>query len=90
MGMASRALAVLSAMMTFGMGRGIVSSNPTKGVEPFRRRKKERFLTDTEVGVLGEALVEIEGHGSLPWVATAAIKLLLFTGARRGEILALQ
>jgi hypothetical protein len=53
-------------MMTFGMGRGIVSSNPTKGVEPFRRRKKERFLTDTEVGVLGEALVEIEGHGSLP------------------------
>ena len=66
MGMASRALAVLSAMMTFGMGRSIVSSNPTKGVEPFRRRKKERFLTDTEVGVLGEALVEIEGHGSLP------------------------
>jgi len=66
MGMASRALAVLSAMMTFGMGRSIVSSNPTKGVEPFRGRKKERFLTDTEVGVLGEALVEIEGHGSLP------------------------
>jgi len=90
MGIASRALSVLSAMMTFGMGRSIVSSNPTKGVEPFRGRKKERFLTDTEVGVLGEALVEIERDGSLPWVATAAIKLLLLTGARRGEILALQ
>ena len=50
-GIASRALSVLSAMMTFGEGRGIIASNPTKGVEPFRGRKKERFLTDTEVGI---------------------------------------
>jgi integrase len=89
-GIASRALSVLSAMMTFGEGRGIVASNPTKGVEPFRGRKKERFLTDTEVGILGEALVEMEGDRSLNWVASAAIKLLLLTGARRGEILALR
>ena len=90
MGIASRALSVLSAMMTFGEGRGIVPGNPTKGVEPFRGRKTERFLTDTEVEILGEALVEMEGDGSLPWVASAAIKLLLLTGARRGEILALR
>ena len=89
-GIASRALSVLSAMMTFGEGRGIVAGNPTKGVEPFRGRKTERFLTDTEVEILGDALVEMEGDGSLPWVASAAIKLLLLTGARRGEILALR
>jgi integrase len=89
-GIASRVLSVLSAMMTFGEGRGIVTSNPTKGVEPFRGRKTERFLTDTEVGILGEALVDMERDGSLPWVASAAIKLLLLTGARRGEILALR
>jgi integrase len=89
-GIASRVLSVLSAMMTFGEGRGIVAGNPTKGVEPFRGRKTERFLTDTEVAVLGEALVEMEADGSLPWVAGAAIKLLLLTGARRGEILALR
>jgi integrase len=89
-GIASRVLSVLSAMMTFGEGRGIVASNPTKGVEPFRGRKTERFLTDTEVGILGEALVDMERDGSLPWVASAAIKLLLLTGARRGEILALR
>jgi len=89
-GIASRALSVLSAMMTFGQSRGIVTSNPTKGVEPFRGQKKERFLTDTEVAVLGQTLVEMDRDGSLPWVATAAIKLLLLTGARRGEILALQ
>jgi len=90
MGIASRALSVLSAMMTFGQRRGIVTGNPTKGVEPFRGRKKERFLTDTEVAVLGQALVEMERDGSLPWVASSAIKLLLLTGARRGEILALR
>ena len=90
MGIASRALSVLSAMMTFGKGRGIVTDNPTNGVEPFRGRKKERFLTETEVGLLGEALVEMERDGSLPWVATAAIKLLLLSGARRGEILGLR
>ncbi len=89
-GIASRVLAVLSAMMTFGEGRGIVAGNPAKGVEPYEGRKKERFLTDTEVEILGEALVEMERDGSLPWVASAAIKLLLLTGARRGEILALR
>jgi integrase len=77
-------------MMTFGEGRGFVAGNPTKGVEPFRGRKTERFLTDTEVEIIGEALVEMEGEGSLPWAASAAIKLLLLTGARRGEILALR
>ena len=90
MGIASRALSVLSAMMTFGKGRGLVTDNPTNGVEPFRGRKKERFLTETEVGLLGEALVETERDASLPWVATAAIKLLLLSGARRGEILGLR
>lgn len=90
MGIASRALSVLSAMMTFGHGRGIVTGNPTKGVEPFRGRKKERFLTESEVAVLGQALFEMERDGALPWVASAAIKLLLLTGARRGEILALR
>ena len=52
--------------------------------------KDGTLLTDTEVEILGEALVEMEGDGSLPWVASAAIKLLLLTGARRGEILALR
>jgi hypothetical protein len=80
-GIASRVLSVLSAMMTFGEGRGIVLSNPTKGVKPFRGRRTERFLTDAEVGILGEALIEMERDGSLPRVAGAAVKLLLLTGA---------
>jgi integrase len=90
MGIASRALSVLSAMMTFGQRRGIVTDNPTNSVEPFRGQKKERFLTDTEVAILGQAIVEMERDASLPWVASAAIKLLLLTGARRGEILGLR
>ena len=34
-GIASRALSVLSAMMTFGEGRGIVAGNPTKALSRF-------------------------------------------------------
>jgi integrase len=90
MGIASRALSVLSAMMTFGEGRALIASNPAKGVQPFRGRKTERFLTESEVGLLGETLVEMERDRSLPEVAIAAIKLLLLTGARRGEILGLR
>ena len=44
-----------------------MTDNPTRGVEPFRGQKKERFLTDTEVEILGQALVEMERDGSLPW-----------------------
>jgi integrase len=89
-GIATRALSVLSAMMTFAEGRGIVASNPAKGVQPFRGRKTERFLTESEVAFLGEALVEMERDRALPEVAAVAIKLLLLTGARRGEILGLR
>jgi len=89
-GIASRALSVLSAMMTFGEGRGLVATNPAEGVQPFRGRKTERFLTEGEVTLLGEALLEMERDRALPEVATAAIKLLLLTGARRGEILGLR
>ena len=89
-GIASRALSVLSAMMAFGERRGVVSHNPTRGVEPFRGRTQERFLTDVEVAILGQALDGMESDGSLPWVGSAAIKLLLLTGARRGEILGLR
>jgi integrase len=89
-GIASRTLAVLSAMMTFAERRGIVVGNPVKGVRPFRGQKKERFLTDAEVAIVGHALTQMEEEGSLPPVASAAIKLLLLTGCRRGEILSLR
>jgi integrase len=85
---ANRALAVLSKMLTLAEQWGLRpdGSNPCRHVEKFAERKRERFLSADELARLGEALAAYAGS---PYV-TAAIKLLVFTGARLGEVLGLQ
>ncbi len=78
------------------------NSNPCNGVQKYREKSRERFLSAAEFAALGEALssadrgelVVTDGGKSKPvrvskW-AVAAIRLLIFTGARRGEILGLR
>jgi integrase len=89
-GIAARSLAVLSAMLTFAVGRGLVLSNPAKGVHPYKGRPKERFLTDSEVAFIADALDTLERDAAIPPVASTAIKLLFLTGCRKGEILSLR
>src|SRR5262249_22874397 len=65
-------------------------SNPCRHVEKYREGRRERFLSQTELGRLGDALRQAENENSCsPWVI-AAIRLLTFTGARRNEILTLR
>src|SRR5437762_9158584 len=61
-------------------------SNPCRHVEKFRERKRERMLSPAELARLGDALAAFEGS---PY-AVAAVKLLVFTGASRGEVLSLR
>jgi integrase len=65
---ANYALAVLSAIFTFGQARGLIPDgvNPTRHVERYTEEKRERFLTNAELARLGEALQEAETNG-LPW-----------------------
>jgi integrase len=42
------------------------NSNPAHEVEPFKEHSRERFLSATEVGRLGEALTKAEKRGILP------------------------
>jgi len=77
-------------------------SNPCTEVEKYRETSRERFLSPAEFATLGEALAKaergelvIEERGKPKAVrvsksAVAAIRLLIFTGARRGEILGLR
>jgi integrase len=85
---ANRALAVLSKM--FGLaekwGERPDGSNPCRHVEKFAEQKRERMLSADEFGRLAEAL-KASPHS--PYVV-AAIKLLIFTGARLSEILTLK
>src|SRR6516162_361719 len=85
---ATRALALLSTLFnwTERVGERPDGSNPCRHVERFPERPRERFLSADELARLGEALAAWKGS---PY-PVAAIKLLVFTGARLGEILGLE
>jgi integrase len=61
--------------------------NPTRRVKHFPVQSRQRFLTETELARVGEVLSEAEKDGSEDPYALAAIRLLIFTGCRRDEIL---
>lgn len=87
---ANRALAVLSSMMTFAEGLGFrpTFSNPCRGVERFKERKRKRPLTVQELARLWKHLAAIEAHTN-PYII-GALRLLLLTGMRREEVLTLR
>jgi integrase len=64
-------------------------SNPCRNIEKFKEHSRERLLSEVEIARLGEALGQAEAAGSPP-AAIAAIRLLILSGARKGEILGLQ
>jgi integrase len=67
----------------------LIKENPARGVKKPPDRRQRRFLTIEEIALLGRAIWESEGQGGNA-VASAAIRLLLLTGLRRMECLALQ
>ncbi len=85
---ANRIVALLSTMFNCAEKWGLRpdGSNPCRHVEKFTEHRRERMLSPAELAQLGDALAAYEGS---PY-AVAAIQLLAFTGARRGEILGLQ
>ena len=85
---ANRVLAVLSKMFNLAerWGLRLDGSNPCRHVEKFAERKRERMLSPAELARLGDALA---AYGGSPY-AVAAVKLLVFTGARLGEVLGLR
>lgn len=85
---ANRVLAVLSKMFNLAERWGLRAdgSNRCRHVEKFGERKRERMLTGSELSRLGEALAGYEGSP----IVVGAVKLLVFTGARLGEILGLR
>lgn len=89
---ANRALAVLSSMYGRAASWGLVppDMNPTRGVPRFRESRRERFLSPEELRRLGDALRELEAEDSVSRHALAAVRLLLFTGARPGEVTSLR
>ena len=88
-GTANKAVSLLGAIFSFAVDRRIRPDNPAHGVRMYPNKRHERFLSPAELTRLGQALTEAESNGTNPF-AIAAIRLLLLTGARRGEILSLR
>ena len=58
-------------------------SNPCRGLKRYRRKGRERFLSDKEIRRLAAILSKHEAANPLE---VAAVRLLLLTGCRKGEI----
>ena len=82
---ANRVLAVISSMFTFAIRRHLVRDNPARGIEKNRERKRKRHLSAEELLRLGEVLLAAEERGDNQ-TGINAIRFLLFTGMRRGEV----
>ena len=79
---ANRMLALLSTMFNLAIREKWRSDNPCHGVKRNQESRRERFLAPAEIARLSKALA------ASPEQASAnAIRLLLLTGARRGEVL---
>lgn len=99
---ANNVLVVISKMFNLAERWGLRAdgSNPCRHVERYRERPRERYLSTEEFRRLGAVLaaaeqgpLEVPGEPEpvrLSPVALAAIRLLLYTGARREEILTLR
>ncbi len=88
-GGANRALEILKAMLNTAMEWEVLpnGSNPCSAVRFNPRRKIERFLTEDELARLGAALEQLNPDYPLE---VGAVRLLLYTGCRRGEVLGLR
>lgn len=85
---ANRVLAVLSKMLSVAemWGERPDGTNPCRHVEKFKERKRESILSADDFARLADALA---ASNRSPY-AVAAIKLLVFTGARLSEVLGLR
>lgn len=89
---ANNVLAALSKMMMWSIERKWrdEGSNPCKGVPRYKERKRNRYLSREEAKRLGDTLRLVASDGSENEFVIAAIWLIIFTGARRNEVLTLK
>lgn len=89
---ANALLAVMSKVLNWAADRHWreAGTNPCPKIKKYRQLPRERYLSEDELGRLGQALQEAEVSRRISPYAAAAIQLLLLTGARLSEILTLK
>ncbi len=91
---ANHAMAVLSKLMSWAEEHNFRprDTNPCRHIKKYKETRRQRYLTATEIGRLGAAIIRAERDpdSAINPYAAAAIRLLLLTGARKNEILTLK
>jgi integrase len=89
LGVAARTLGMTATILEYArQSLKLIKDNPARGVKKPPDRKQRRYLTTVEIAKLGQTMREAEAEGENA-KALAAIRLLLLTGLRRMEALAL-
>ncbi|MGO8925254.1 MAG: tyrosine-type recombinase/integrase [Xanthobacteraceae bacterium] len=87
-GVAARTLGMIATILEYARRLKLIKDNPARGVKKPPDRKQRRFLTLKEITELGKKMRDAEAAGENA-TALAVIRLLLLTGLRRMEALAL-
>lgn len=89
---ANRCLEIISKMFSLAEMWGLrpEGTNPRKHIKKYPEEKRERFLSAAELRRVGEVLREMEDEGIELSSAIAAVRLLILTGCRLGEIMTLK
>lgn len=89
---ANLALAVMSKFMSWCEDRSYIPthSNPCRRVKKYKENSRDRYLTASEIARLLDVLSDLDIRTAESPFITAAIRLLLLTGARLSEVLTLR
>ena len=89
---ANYVVSTLRACLTYAEKIGLrqTLTNPCRGIEFFREKARERFLSEVEIAQAGEAIETVEREGRIGPHGAAGLRLALFTGARSGEVTAIE
>jgi integrase len=88
-GVASRTVGTLRSILGHAARLKIITGNPADGVRQLAGERCRRRLSDDELRQLGKVMREAEAESEHP-TGLAAIRLLLLTGFRKMEALALE
>lgn len=86
-GAAGTTIRSTAAMLAWAVVQEIIPFNPSIGVKKIATRRRERFLSTAEAHHMIDTLSELVAGEEIPESHAVIIRLLLFTGARKSEIL---
>ena len=88
-GVASRAISTLRSLFNHARRLGLIEVSPATGVRIMASQKLKRYLSAGEIRHFGKVMTQMAREGEHP-TGLAAIRVMLLTGFRRMEVLAMR